>query len=122
MAGATERDADMQLLRTDVISAVAEFRNELIEHRKMMHRGLASLASEVAGQAKQIAVLQATEADCQKHLAALSTEVAAMKADGAARAILMKWLLTFGMLNAVGAVIVAALLIYMVLRLFSLAV
>ena len=82
---------------------------------------LGSVAEKVDEQASEIKALQQTEGDCKDQIAAMKVDIAAMKADGAARAILMRWLLTFGMLNAIGAVIVAALLIYMAMKLFSLA-
>lgn len=88
---------------------------------KIVQAGFGSLGTEVDGLRRElrnaeadIKAVRATDQDCQQRLARL-------EADGAARAVLMRWLLTFGMVNAIGAVIVAALLIYMLSRLFSLA-
>lgn len=91
----------------------------IIELRKMVQRGFEDIARgqiEVRGRVltveNDIKALRASDQDCQQRLAKL-------EADGAARAVLMKWLLTFGMINAIGAVIVAVLLLYMLFRLFS---
>lgn len=92
----------------------------IIELRKMVQRGFEDIARaqlEVRGRVltleSDVKAVRASEHDCQQRLARL-------EAEGAARAVLMKWLLTFGMVNAIGAVIVAVLLLYMLSRLFSL--
>lgn len=82
---------------------------------------IGTVAEKVDHQAEDIKVLQQAERACHEQLTAFTVDLAALKADGAARAVLMRWLLMFGMLNAIGAVIVAALLIFMAMRLFSLA-
>lgn len=109
----------MRLLRIDVIGAIQEFRNEQIEQRKMVQRGFEEIARgqlETRGRVltveSDVKALRASDQDCQQRLARV-------EADGAARAVLMRWLLTFGMVNAIGAVVIAILLLYMLFRLFS---
>lgn len=93
----------------------------IIELRKMVQRGFEDIARgqiEVRGRVLtlegDVKAVRASEQDCQQRLVRL-------EAEGAARAVLMRWLLTFGMVNAIGAVVIAILLLYMLSRLFSLA-
>lgn len=125
MAATDKETDDRWQLALDGIKEANESYRRLIT---TVQNGMGSLSTIVDGvRAEQrqirdeIRQLHATEEDCKRQVAGLMVDVAAMKADGVARAVLMRWLLTFGMLNAIGAVVIAILLIYMVAKLFSLA-
>lgn len=116
---ATDREHDerWELALDGIAQANQQYQNLI----KIVQGGFGSLGAEVDGLRREVRnteadvkAIRATEQDCQLRLTRL-------EAEGATRAILMRWLLTFGMVNAVGAVLVAVLLIYLISKLFSLA-